>query len=162
MTEQLRAAVLVVSDRIVHGEKDNTAGDLAKSQLEAAGCAIARTEVIAEGRQPLGGLLTECVGEGIDIIMVIGGTGIAPGNYTPEVSADMIAARLHGLETQVLMAGLNNSPKAGLSRAVIGMTDHGGGSLIINSASSTGAVRDTLGVVAPLFGDIFSCSRESR
>lgn len=35
------------------------------------------------------------------------------------------------------------------------MTDRGCGSLIINSASSRGAVADTLGVVLPLLGDIF-------
>ena len=33
--------------------------------------------------------------------------------------------------------------------------EHGGGSLIINCASSTGAVADALGVIAPLLADVF-------
>ena len=84
-----------------------------------------------------------------------GGTGNGATNLTPEVTERYIKARLYGLETQVLLRGLESSPKAGLSRGIIGMTEHGGGSLIINCASSTGAVADALGIIAPLLDDVF-------
>ena len=80
----------------------------------------------------------------------------------PEVTMQKLAARLNGLESQVLLEGLQSSPKAGLCRGVIGVTQFGHPTqLIINSAGSRGAVRDTLKVVLPLIGDIFSeCSTE--
>ena len=54
------------------------------------------------------------------------------------------------------MKGLDSSPKAGLSRGIIGVTKYGHPTtLIINSAGSRGAVADTLSVVLPLVGDIF-------
>lgn len=96
---------------------------------------------------------------GSDVIVIIGGTGLGRTNFTPEVTEKYISARLHGLETQVLLRGLESSAKAGLSRGIIGMTEHGGGSLVVNTASSVGAVEDTLGVVLPLLPDIFRSCR---
>lgn len=111
--------------------------------------------VIAEGYTPVDGAVQSALADGCEIIIVIGGTGIGSTNFTPEVTEKYLSARLHGLETQVLLRGLQSSPKAGLSRGIIGMTEHGGGSLIINCASSSGAVTDTLSVVFPLLPDIF-------
>lgn len=154
------AALIVTSDRILSGERADAAGQLAAELLQAAGLSVREHIVVAEGYARVADALRTQVREGTDVIVVIGGTGVGATNYTPEVSAEFIAARLHGLETQVLLKGLESSHKAGLSRGIIGMTARGCGSLIINSASSTGAVRDTLGVVLPLLGDIFrDCNR---
>lgn len=149
------AAIIVTADRVLSGAKPDSAGTLAKELLLAQGLEVTSHDVVAEGYARVAEALREQVQVGVDVIVVIGGTGVGPTNYTPEVTEEFIAARLHGLETQVLLKGLESSHKTGLSRGVIGMTDRGCGSLIINSASSRGAVADTLGVVLPLLGDIF-------
>lgn len=148
-------AVIVASDRVYEKQRDNISGDLAAHLLSHHDVHVFRTEVIPEGQEPLRQLLRACVDDGIDVMAVVGSTGVGVGNYTPEISAELIDARLYGMEAQVLLEGLKNSPKAGLCRGIIGLTQHGGGSLIINSASSKGGVKDALGVVLPLLGDIF-------
>ncbi len=159
----MKAAIIVTSDRVISGDKDNSGGRAAEKLLGEFGHEVISHDVVAEGYARVAAALREQVRAGIDIIVLIGGTGIGVTNYTPEVTEEFIHTRLHGLETQVLIEGLKSSPKAGLSRGIIGMTDRGAGSLIINAASSSGAVRDTLGVVLPLIGDIFrDCDRGQK
>lgn len=152
---QRKAQIIVSSDRILSGEKPNRAGEKAVEILRTHDIDVAPPSIVPEGYTPVDDALRTAVDTGTDIVVVIGGTGIGETNLTPEVTERYIKARLYGLETQVLLRGLESSPKAGLSRGIIGMTDHGGGSLIINCASSTGAVADALGVIAPLLADVF-------
>lgn len=152
---QRKVQIIVSSDRILAGEKPNRAGEKAAEILRTHDIDVAPPSIVPEGLKPVDDALRTAVDTGTDIVVVIGGTGIGATNLTPEVTERYIKARLYGLETQVLLRGLESSPKAGLSRGIIGMTDHGGGSLIINCASSTGAVADALGVIAPLLADVF-------
>lgn len=152
---QRKAQIIVSSDRILAGEKPNRAGEKAAEILRTHDIDVAPPSIVPEGLKPVDDALRTAVDTGTDIVVVIGGTGIGATNLTPEVTERYIKARLYGLETQVLLRGLESSPKAGLPRGIIGMTDHGGGSLIINCASSTGAVADALGVIAPLLADVF-------
>ena len=152
---QRKAQIIVSSDRILAGEKPNRAGEKAAEILRAHDIDVAPPSIVSEGFTPVDDALRTAVDTGTDIVVIIGGTGIGATNLTPEVTERYIKARLYGLETQVLLRGLESSPKAGLSRGIIGMTEHGGGSLIINCASSTGAVADALGVIAPLLADVF-------
>lgn len=152
---QRKAQIIVSSDRILAGEKPNRAGEKAVEILRAYDIDVVTPSIVPEGYTPVDDALRAAVDAGADIVVVIGGTGIGATNLSPEVTERYIKARLYGLETQVLLRGLESSPKAGLSRGIIGMTDHGGGSLIINCASSTGAVADALGVIAPLLADVF-------
>lgn len=165
------AALIVVSNRIVDGFKPDHAADTAATLLEQAGIALIHREVIREEESDIVHALDSQLNKfgaaegakNADIIITLGGTGTRPGNVVPEVTMQKLAARLNGLETQVLLKGLQSSPKAGLCRGVIGVTQFGQPTkLIINSAGSRGAVRDTLEVVLPLIGDIFrECSTEN-
>ena len=147
--------IIVSSDQILSKAKANKSGEIAKDFIKNYGLEINFSTIVAEGYDPVDNALRAALNEGCEIVIIIGGTGIGATNFTPEVTEKYLSARLHGLETQVLLRGLQSSPKAGLSRGIIGMTEHGGGSLIINCASSSGAVTDTLSVVFPLLPDIF-------
>lgn len=152
------ASIIVASDRVLCGEKPNNAGKRARELAEEFRCAVASTTVVAEDYEAIDVALRTALESGVRVVIVIGATGTHVGNVTPEVTERYVHLRLHGVETQVLMEGLKNSPKAGLCRGIIGLDRHGG-NLIINTASSRGAVEDTLGVVLPLLPDILgSCS----
>lgn len=152
------ASIIVASDRVLCGEKPNNAGKRARELAEEFRCAVASTTVVAEDYEAIDVALRTALESGSRVVIVIGATGTHVGNVTPEVTERYVHLRLHGVETQVLMEGLKNSPKVGLCRGIIGLDRHGG-NLIVNSASSRGAVEDTLGVVLPLLPDILgSCS----
>ena len=151
----LKAALIVVSDRIFTGIKPDHAADLAADTLNSVGIEVVHREIVREEEAAFTIALQSRLQAGDDIIVTLGGTGTRIGNVVPEVTGRQICARLHGLETQVLLKGLESSPKAGLSRGVIGVTKYGHPTtLIVNSAGSRGAVTDTLSVVLPRVDDI--------
>ena len=151
----LKAAVIVVSNRIAEGIKADHAAEVAVATLRNAGIEVVHRAIVREEEASIVNMLDARLEQKDDIILTVGGTGTRPGNVVPEVTGQRIAARLHGLETQVLSKGLESSAKAGLCRGVIGVTQFGHPTtLIINSAGSRGAVTDTLNVVLPLAPDI--------
>ncbi|OIR46367.1 molybdopterin-binding protein [Corynebacterium sp. NML130628] len=146
------AVVIVVSDRVFGGERKDKASPAATRLLTEAGFQVAQPVIIPEGDEALRNAMAQAVEGGNSLILTCGGTGLGPRNLTPEVTEEFISTRLHGIETQVLIAGLEHSPRAGLCRGVIGLTSREpGASLIVNTPSSRGGVSDTLGVILALW-----------
>lgn len=151
-----KGTVIVVSDRVLAGERENTAGRAAVEKLLDAGLDVTGPVTVPEGYDAVAQALADARLAGHRVIVTVGGTGLGPRNLTPEATAPHIAVELTGLGTQVLLAGLANTAQAGLSRGLIGLTGRGpGDALIINAPSSRGGVRDTLEVVCPLLPNIF-------
>jgi len=150
------AAVIVVSDRVASGERENSAGEAAVGMLRDAGLDTHESRIVPEGHDAVAQALADARLAGHRVIVTVGGTGLGPRNLTPEATAPHLAVELTGLMTQVLIAGLANTRQAGLSRGLIGLTGRGpADALIVNAPSSRGGVRDALGVVCPLLPNIF-------
>lgn len=80
---------------------------------------------------------------------------MGPDNLTPEETDKVITTRLHGLETQVLIEGLKQTPRASMSRGVIGLSSREpGGTLVVNASSSSGGLRDCIRVVLSVWPSI--------
>lgn len=155
MTNNLTGTVIVVSDRIVDGLREDKAGPVARRLLAGAGVE-AEVVTVGEGFEEVARALADARSRGRRVIVTVGGTGLGPRNQTPEATAPLLEVRLDGLVTQVLIQGLSSTGQAGLSRALIGLTGRGpGDALIVNSPGSAGGVSDTLGVVCPLLPNIF-------
>lgn len=152
----MRAAVIVVSDRVYSGEREDTSGPQARTLLAEAGVVIGREAVVPEGGEAAAREIDRALADGVRLIVTTGGTGVGTRNLTPEITAERLSCRLTGLETQVLVEGLKSSPQAGLSRGLIGLTSRDErAALIVNTPSAPGGVADSLGVVLPLLGSIF-------
>lgn len=155
MGTTLTAVIIVASDRVSSGEREDASGPLAQRLLAEAGIA-GDIVIVEEGFEAVSASLADARANHHRLILTVGGTGLGPRNQTPEATEPLLAVVLTGLMTQILLEGLAHSPCAGLSRALIGLTGRGpDDALIINSPSSKGAVRDTLGVVVPLLPNIF-------
>lgn len=146
------ARIIVVSDRIHSGEREDSSTPAARSLLDAAGFETTGSTVVPEGEAGVAGALDEALAAGASLVLTCGGTGLGPSNLTPEVSLERISTRLHGVETNILIEGLAHSERAGLCRGVVGLTSREpGGSLIVNAPSSRGGIRDTLTVILRLW-----------
>lgn len=155
MLNQISGKIIVVSDRVVASEREDRGGPLAQSLLAKAGI-IAPITVVEEGLDAVSRELAHARTAGVRVILTLGGTGLGPRNLTPEATAPHIKVVLNGLTTHVLIEGLKHSTQAGLSRGLIGLTGRGPtDSLIVNAASSMGAIRDTLSVICPVLPSIF-------
>ncbi len=95
-------------------------------------------------------ILELSLGQGYDIICTTGGTGLTQRDVTPEAIMPLLDKRLHGFEQAMLMASLQITPNAMLSRAVVGSINTCFGStLCINLPGSVKAVQENLAAILP-------------
>lgn len=155
VTQLAKVHVIVVSDRIIAGQRADKASPTGVAMLEEAGFEVAETTIVPEGYDAVSHAMAQSLNDDTHLILTCGGTGLGARNLTPEATGDIITTRLEGLERQILLEGLKNSSHAGLSRGIVGLTrrDHRG-TLIVNAPSSTGGVKDALTVIISVWPNI--------
>ncbi|MHC4480019.1 MAG: MogA/MoaB family molybdenum cofactor biosynthesis protein [Planctomycetota bacterium] len=137
---QIRAAVLVTSDRISKGVEQDRSGALA-ARLLAEAADVAEIRVVPDEVNRIAAALREWCAEGMDLILTVGGTGIGPRDVTPEATRSATDRELPGVPTALRVRGLPSTPKAMLSRAAAGVC---GQTLIVNLPGSTSAVEESV------------------
>lgn len=79
-----------------------------------------------------------------ELLVTTGGTGIAPGDGTPDAVRPLLSRELPGFGEELRRRGSATSPHALLSRALAGVT---GQTLVVCLPGSPGGVRDGLDVL---------------
>jgi molybdenum cofactor synthesis domain-containing protein len=88
--------------------------------------------------------LRSALGDGVDVVITSGGTGISPTDTTAQATEAVLDYQIPGLAEAIRRSGLPQVPTAVLSRGVCGVA---GGTLVVNLPGSTGGVRDGLAVL---------------
>jgi molybdenum cofactor synthesis domain-containing protein len=147
MTEQWRAAVLTVSDRVAAGTAGDVSGPLLAELVRAAGYAVVEHAVVPDERHLIADRLRAWADrDQMRLIGTTGGTGLAPRDVTPEATRDVLERDVPGLAEAMRAASLAGTPLAMLSRAVAGVR---GRTLVVNFPGSPKGVRECFAVVAP-------------
>ena len=146
----MRAVVLTVSDRVAAGARTDESGPLARELLTAQGFDVT-SELTPDDSPAIAAALRAAVGDGVDLVVTTGGTGLAPRDVTPEATMSVIERPADGIADLIRRSG--SVPTAALSRGVAGIS---GRTLIVNLAGSTGAVRDGIAALEPLLGHAVS------
>ncbi len=145
-----QAVVLTISDRCSRGEAEDTAGPLVVDRLKGAfGPNLFHTEIIPDEREQIAGRLRDFSDVfGVDLVVTVGGTGMAPRDITPEATRDVVDRPVPGLDEAMRMASLTKTPFAALSRGASGIR---GATLILNlPGSERGAVENIEAVLEAL------------
>jgi len=146
--DEVRYAVITVSDRGARGEREDRAGPVADELLVGAlrGHRIAAV-VLPDEREALEPELRRlCDDEICDLVLTAGGTGLSPRDVTPEATLAVIDREVPGMAEAMRAAGLAHTPHAMLSRGVCGLR---GQTLIVNLSGSPKAVREQLEALLP-------------
>ncbi|HEY0214643.1 MAG TPA: molybdopterin adenylyltransferase [Paenirhodobacter sp.] len=142
----VRAAIVIVSDRAFAGEYEDKGGPGCENWLRdvvITPLTVTR-HIIPDGRASVADTLRQLMGQGVDLILVTGGTGPAPRDETPEGVADVIEKELAGFGEEMRRASLREVPTAILSRQTAGIA---GRSLIITLPGKPAAIATCLNAV---------------
>ena len=137
------AKVLVVSDSLVRGEREDLAGPALSARLEGAGYVVAEVRAVPDGAGSVEGALTELCRGFAGLVVTTGGTGFSPRDETPEGTLAVLEREAPGL-AEVMRA---TSPYGPLSRARCGTV---GRCLIINTPGSRRGALESLEAILPL------------
>ena len=136
---------ITASNRAAAGVYEDTSGQLLAGLLREAGCEVSGPLVVPDG-EPVAEILREAVAAGFDVIVTTGGTGLTPGDLTPEMTRKVMDREVPGIAEAIRAAGAAAGiPSAMLSRGVAGLA---GRTLIVNLPGSSGGVRDGMAVLA--------------
>jgi molybdenum cofactor synthesis domain-containing protein len=140
-----RALAVTVSNRAAAGVYEDKSGPVLAELLRSAGCDTDGPVVIPDGAA-VEAALQDAVSAGYDVVVTTGGTGLTPGDLTPEMTRLIIDREIPGIAEAIRAAGAEAGvPAAMLSRGVAGLA---GTTLIINLPGSAGGVRDGMAVVS--------------
>lgn len=143
----LRAAVLVMSDSIAGGKKNDLSGRLIKERLEQYNIEVRDYSIIPDEPEMIKKkILTYTDDMRLDLIMTTGGTGMSPRDFTPETMNDIFEREVPGIPEAVRAYGQERTPYSMLSRGRAGVR---GNSLIINLPGSKRGVAESLDSLFP-------------
>jgi molybdenum cofactor synthesis domain-containing protein len=142
----IRALAITISNRASAGVYEDKSGPLLAGLLAEAGCAV-DTLVVPDG-DPVEQALLDGVASGYHVIVTTGGTGLTPGDLTPEMTRRVIDREIPGIAESIRAAGVAAGiPSAMLSRGLAGLARD---VLIVNLPGSSGGVKDGMRVLAPV------------
>lgn len=145
--EGLTAAVLVVSDSVSMGKREDTSGKFAVERLKSLKFQVASYKIVPDDSAMIEKVLKDLADEQhVDLAITTGGTGISPRDVTPEATKAVIERQLDGVEQELRSYGQSRIPTAMLARGVVGVR---GKTLIINLPGSKGGVEDGFNALFP-------------
>ena len=120
----IRTAIVTVSDGVAAGERADRGGPACAEALEAAGIGaeIVARETLPDDRQRIAVALARLAdADAADLIVLTGGTGVAPRDRTPEAVRAVVDFEIPGLAERMRSETGKEFPAAALSRQVAGV-----------------------------------------
>ena len=125
----LYAKVLIVSDSVNRGVREDLAGPALSARLKAAGFTVADSRVIPDGEESVAASLRAMSSGFFGLVVTSGGTGFSPRDLTPEGTAHVLERDAPGLSEAMRLV----NPLGRLSRGRAGTV---GQCLILNCPGS--------------------------
>lgn len=157
--KDLKAAVIVCSDTISEGSKEDKAGKAIIKKLEDCDVNIAHYCVIADEIEQIRDKATTYSQQGIDLVIFTGGTGLSQRDVTPEALREIIDRPIPGIEEAIRSYGQQRTPYSMLSRSVAGSIND---SLILALPGSTNGAKESMDAIFPSVLHIFRILKGAR
>lgn len=142
----VKAAVLVISDGVASGKKEDKAGAAISERLARLGVEVVFKGVVADEPPAIAMQVKAWSAEGLDLILTTGGTGLSPRDRTPEAIAPLLDREVPGIMEAARSYGQERMPWAMMSRGVAGMIDR---TLVITLPGSTRGAQETMDALFP-------------
>jgi cyclic pyranopterin monophosphate synthase len=143
----LRVGILLISDPVALGKKEDVAGKLVVERMRDLGLEIADYRTIPDDKEKIVASLKEYSDTmKLDLVLTSGGTALTPRDCTAEAMTDVIEKEVPGIVEAIRTYGQMRTPYAMFSRARAGVR---GKTLIINLPGSRNGVAESLDAIFP-------------
>ena len=142
--EGMRAAVLVTHDGVAAGEKEDTAGQAVRHALEKKGVDLAHYQIVGNAAEQVDSALGDLLGENLDLIATVGGTGMEPKDCTVDRVRSRLDREAPGVMEAARAYGQGRTPFAMLSRGVAGVVDK---TWVVTFPGSTNGAEETANAI---------------
>lgn len=148
----LTASVIVCSDSISSGRKEDRAGKIIIDKLSKFGIENSEYIIIPDEITKIQELIKTYCEKKIDMILITGGTGLSKRDVTPEAVKPLLEKEIPGVAEAMRSYGQDRTPLSMLSRSVAGLI---GDTLIITLPGSTKGAEESMDSIFPAILHIF-------
>jgi len=148
----LSVAVIVCSDSVSSGKKEDRAGKVISDKIKNLGLSVSSYSVIPDEVLDIQETINKLCSANKDLIILTGGTGLSNRDVTPEAIIPMLDRRIPGIEEAIRSYGQDRTPYAMLSRSVVGFK---GNTLIMALPGSTAGASESMDAVFPSILHLF-------
>jgi cyclic pyranopterin monophosphate synthase len=154
-----RAAILVCSDTLAAGQGQDRSGEVIREKLVQLGITVAEKRIVADEVTAIQAAAKDFVAQGVDLLLVTGGTGLSPRDVTPEALEPLLDRRIPGVEEAIRAYGQQRLATAMLSRSLAGQI---GKTLILALPGSPAGAAEGMDAVFPALLHAFSVLEGAR
>ena len=157
--DNLKCAVIVCSDSVSHGTKEDSAGKAVAARLEKLKLTVSFQDVIPDDFSTIQARAKKLSDDGYNLVLFTGGTGLSPRDITPDAIKPLLDREIPGVMEAARNYGQQRTPYAMLSRGVAGFIKN---TLIITLPGSTKGAKETMDALFPFLLHVFRVAEGMR
>jgi len=142
----LKGSILVCSTAIVEGEREDKVTNTISSFFKKNSIKLSNSCQVRDDEVEITDKIKEYCASGDNLIIAVGGTGLTPGDITPESVIPLIEKRVPGIEEAVRAYGQQRAPYAMFSRSVAGLI---GRTIVLVLPGSSKGIKESLDALFP-------------